>query len=259
MGFLKKLGASMGHVDHHLIEHGLLARGKVVQCRRTSMSTGNQVPSVVCELTVEVELEDRPVYTASCRHPIQMPYLPQFESEQAFVAVRVDPADPQNIALDLQHDVPPPRGGAMPMSVDNGAQVIYASQGIPPDVAQQLAAAGITIDPNANVADVQVGQNRVSPVSAAEILATGTPCRVVIQSATPMGMKKDGNDVWGFVLNVLEGTGTTQARVGMGVPAAAMPLIFPGANLPAKHRSDVPDGVAIDWVAAMSAGGNPLA
>src|SRR5215210_4287768 len=126
MGFLKKLGASLGHVDQDLLENGLLARGTVTECRRTSVSTGNQVPSVVCDLTVQVELPNQPAYTAQCKHPIQMPYLPQFESGQAVVAVRVDPNDQTRIALDLAHDVPRP-GGV--------------------DVAQQLAAAGINLDP----------------------------------------------------------------------------------------------------------------
>jgi hypothetical protein len=38
-----------------------------------------------------------------------MPYLPQFESGQGYIAVRVDPEDATNIELDLTHDVPPPR------------------------------------------------------------------------------------------------------------------------------------------------------
>ncbi len=70
----------MGHIDDKdFIESGLLARGKITECRQWwALSTGtqNQVHAVVCKLTVEVELEDRPVYTAECKYEIPMPYLP---------------------------------------------------------------------------------------------------------------------------------------------------------------------------------------
>lgn len=130
MGFLKKAGRALGQVDKDLIANGLLARGRVTECRRTAMSTGNQVRNVVCELTVEVELESRPVYTAECKHPIPMPYLPQFESGQGFVAVRVDPGDPQNVALDLSHDVPSSRDGAAATGGDT-VQVTMQAAGCP--------------------------------------------------------------------------------------------------------------------------------
>src|SRR5687767_897989 len=115
MGFLKKTARALGKLDTDLIERGLLARGKVVACRRTSWTVGVQVKSVVCELTVEVELEDRPVYTAECKHPVQMPYLPQFESGQAYFAVRVDPDDHTNIALDTANRAERGRRGSGPL------------------------------------------------------------------------------------------------------------------------------------------------
>ena len=247
MGFLKKAGRALGQVDKALIANGLLARGKVTECRRTAMSTGNQVRNVVCELTVEVELENRPVYTAECKHPIPMPYLPQFESGQGFVAVRVDPDDPQNVALDLSHDVPPTRDGAAAIGGDT-VQVIDARGGLPADLAAQLAATGVDLSSGAGPPP-----NREGALSAAEILTTGTPCRAIIQSSQPLGFQKDGLDVWGLVLNAIaEGEPTSQARIGIGVPAEAMALVFPGANLPAKRRGDIDDGVTIDWAAALT-------
>lgn len=199
--------------------------------------------SVVCDLKVEVELEDQPVYTTECKHPVQMPYLAHFESGQAYFAVRVDPDDHMNIALDTAHDVPPPRGQDA-----NAAHVIDATNGLPPEVAE-LAAAGVDLSGAS-----QAPPNRVSSVSGAEILATGTPCRAIVQSAQPLGFQKDGKDVWGIVLNaVAEGEETVQARIGLGVPAEAVPLLFPGADLPAKRRRDVVDGVCIDWDEAIAA------
>jgi hypothetical protein len=226
MGFLSRAASAMGHVDKGLLRDGLLARGHVTECRRTAVSTGNQVQSVICNLTVEVALEDRPVYTATCKHPIQIPYLPQFESGLATVAVRVDPEDRQRIALDLATEVPPPRDGTTDAPMD------------PMTMGQPAEA---------------VPQNRESPVKAAEILATGTPCRAIIQTSQPLGIKKDGHDVWGLVMNATSDTEPPiQVRIGIAIPNEAMALVFPGANLPAKRRADVQDGVAIDWDAALA-------
>jgi hypothetical protein len=229
MGFLSRAASAMGHVDKGLLKDGLLGRGHVTGCRRTAVSTGNQVQSVVCNLTVDVELEDRPVYTATCKHPIQIPYLPQFESGQGFVAVRVDPEDQSRIALDLTHEVPPARDGTTDAQMDpTTLGAVQSTDGPVP--------------------------NRDSPVKAAEILATGTPCRAIIQTSQPLGIKKDGHDVWGLVLNATfdDGQPPIQARTGVAIPAEAMALVFPGAILPAKRRADVLDGVAIDWEAALA-------
>jgi hypothetical protein len=238
MGFLKKAAAAFGHIDKDLIERGTLARGRIVECKRTGMSTGVQIQMIVCNLTIEVELEGHPPYTATCKHPIPIPYLAQAESGQGYVAVRVDPEDPQNIAIDPAADVP--GGGDTVTTID-------ASQGVPADIAEQLAAAGVTLD----AASSGPLPNRESEVSAKQILDTGTPCRAIVQSAQPLGFQKDGLDVWGIVLNATEdGGATTQARIGIGVPPEAVALLFPGANFPAKKRADVQDGVTIDWAAA---------
>lgn len=244
MGFLKKAAATFGHIDKDLIERGTLARGRVVECKRTGMTTGVQIQMIVCKLTIEVELEGQPPYTANCKHPVPIPYLSQFESGQGYVAVRVDPEDPQNIAIDPKADVP---GG------NHTVQTIDASQGIPADIAQQLAAAGISLDAAPAQSPSEPLPNRESEVSARQILESGVPCKAIVQSAQPLGFQKDGLDVWGIVLNAIEdGGATSQARVGIGVPPDAVALLFPGSNLPAKRRADVQDGVAIDWAAALA-------
>lgn len=238
MGFLKKAAAAFGHIDKDLIERGTLARGRIAECKRTGMQTGVQVKMIVCNLTIEVELEGQPPYVATCKHPIPIPYLAQAESGQGYVAVRVDPEDPQNIAIDPTAEVP---GGG------HAVTTIDASQGIPEEIAQQLAAAGLTLDGPSS----EPLPNRESELSAQQILESGTPCRAIVQSAQPLGFQKDGLDVWGIVLNAIDdGGATTQARIGIGVPPEAVALLFPGANLPAKKRADVHDGVAIDWAAA---------
>lgn len=58
--------------------------------------------------------------------------------------------------------------------------------------------------------------------------------------------------MWGIVLNaIVEGEPASQARIGIGVPAEAVALVFPGANLPAKRRGDIDDGVSTNWITAL--------
>lgn len=231
MGIFRKAAASMGHVDHGLQKRGLLARGRVLQCDRTAMSTGNQVHQVVCNLLVEVDLPGRPLYQATCKYPIQMPYLPQFESGNASVAVRVDPDDPANITLDLTTDVPPP------------------SQAAP-------TTASAAPDPNAYAQPATAPAqpaNTTNKLTAAEVLATGSPCRVVIVESQPLDFSKPGlPPYYGLVLSVfVDGQAPSQVRVGVPVPDAAVPLLYPGSNVPAKIRADVQDAVTPDWDAAI--------
>ena len=89
-------------------------------------------------------------------------------------------------------------------------------------------------------------------LKAAEILATGTPCRVVINSSQPLGMKNESGDYYGLVLSVFaDGETPYQVQVGAPVTPEGVALLFAGANLPAKRRVDVDQAVAPDWAAAV--------
>ena len=89
---------------------------------------------------------------------------------------------------------------------------------------------------------------------AAEVLARGLPVRAVIVQTQPLGMKnEEGVDLHAFLLTVLpEGKAPYQAKVGNPVPTEAVPLLYPGANLPAKVLPEEPDGVVIDWAGALA-------
>jgi hypothetical protein len=89
---------------------------------------------------------------------------------------------------------------------------------------------------------------------AAEVLARGLPVRAVIVQTQPLGMKnKEGVDLHAFLLTVLqEGKAPYQAKVGNPVPTEAVPLLYPGANVPAKVLPEEPEGVVIDWSAAIA-------
>jgi hypothetical protein len=231
MGVFKKVGASLGQVDKHLLEAGILASGLVVECRFTTMSVGtasagNGVERV-CDVTVDVSgVPDRETYRATCKHPIPMIYLPQMRTPGATVAVRVDPDDPQHIALDLATKPPAPTE----------------------------APAGSVV-----VGDVAV-PTHASPVKAPEILARGKECRAALLMSTPLGQKNDdGLDVMGLVFTVTAANGQPcQAQIGVAVPADAMSLLFPGSDLPARALEEwlralaPPDMVTIDWPAALA-------
>lgn len=232
IGLLKKLRSAVGSPDKRLLEEGILARGRILECDPTGLSSGNPSsptgPKQVCEVRVEISgVPGRAPYEASCRHAIPRIYIPQMQTTGAAVAVRVDPADPQSITLDLTTDPPP-------------------------EQSRGAAAQPQVMTPEADMAQPQV-TTQAAGMGAAEILAKGSPCRVVIVESMPLGQAdSQGRDAIGFVLSVfVEGRTPFQAQIGVGLPPEAMPLVFPGANLPAKIVSGRDDLVSIDWEAAL--------
>ena len=91
--------------------------------------------------------------------------------------------------------------------------------------------------------------------SAADILANGEDCRAVIVDSQPLGKKnQQGVDMYGFLLTVMaDGRAPYQVPVGNPVPADAVPLLYPGNNVPAKRLPDKGDQyIVIDWEAALT-------
>lgn len=206
MGFLKKLKDLSGSPSKDLLQHGLLGRGIVVGVEPTRMSTGPEgFEKRVCVVTLEVALDNTAPYQASTRHAFSPLDMAQLVPGRTTVAVRVDPDDPQQIALDLASEPP---------------TVTVQSQG----------------------------------ASAADVLAGGTAVRAVIVQTSPLGMKNPaGVDMHAFVLTVLaDGAMPRQVQVGNPVPPDAVPLLYPGCNVPAKFLPAEPDGVVIDWTAALA-------
>ena len=90
--------------------------------------------------------------------------------------------------------------------------------------------------------------------SAAEILANGKPCRAVIVASQPLNKRNpQGVDLYGLMLTVMaEGRPPYQVTVGNPVPREAVPLLFPGNNVPAKHMPELGDTyIVVDWAAAL--------
>jgi len=90
--------------------------------------------------------------------------------------------------------------------------------------------------------------------ATARILELGTTCTAVIVQSQPLGMRNaKGDDMYAFVLTVVaEGRTPYQIQVGNPVPAAAVPLVYPGNTVPAKRMADGDDHeLVIDWEGAL--------
>ncbi len=206
MGLFNKVKSAFGGVDHHLIETGTLARGNLKSVEPTAMSVGRAEQGfgtrVVCKVTVEVvPLDGSEAYLASCLHPIPQVYLPKMNEPGAAVAVRVDPADPAHIALDLENDVPP-------------APVVLVSD----DGTHET-----------------VKTNKASYTSD-EILRDGRPCTVEVSAVFPLGqLTQAGLPASGLIVQVHRtDVAPYQAQVGMHIPNEFANVVVPGATLPAK-------------------------
>jgi len=109
MGFLDKIRAVGGGVSPELLQSGILARGEIVSVQPTGMtvSHGNEaLGKQVCNIAVNVVMDNTPPYQATVRQGLPILALQQLMSPGAVVAVRVNPANHQEIALDLQTDPP---------------------------------------------------------------------------------------------------------------------------------------------------------
>ncbi len=143
---------------------------------------------------------------------------------------------------------------------------VHVRQQIPtPDLAQMVPGqtfVAVRVDPDDHSRAV-IDLSTPPPVvtisssdgrSASDILAEGTPVRaVVVDSSRYYAKNLKGVEIYVLTLTVLaEGHPPMQLATGNPVPEAALPLLYPGSNLPAKQMADPPDDLAIDWDAALA-------
>jgi hypothetical protein len=97
------------------------------------------------------------------------------------------------------------------------------------EIALSLGEAPPTITVSSTSGDANTG-------SASEILSYGDPCRVVIVESQPLGRKNQkGVDIYALLMTVMvDGRPPYQVLVGNPVPPEAVPLLYPGNNVPAK-------------------------
>jgi hypothetical protein len=105
MGLLKKI---TGGVDKKLLETGLLGRGIITEVKLTgtTIQTGNGLVQRACVFGVEVSLDGKAPYMASCKQRIPEIEIPRIQPGATTVAVRVNPDDPTQIAIDFSTDPP---------------------------------------------------------------------------------------------------------------------------------------------------------
>ncbi len=99
------------------------------------------------------------------------------------------------------------------------------------------------------------GSGDPNTASASRILELGLQCKAVIVQSQPLGMRNPkGDDMYAFLLTVMaDGRPPYQIQVGNPVPAAAVPLLYPGNTVPAKRMPDGDDReLVIDWQAALA-------
>lgn len=97
-----------GGVDKKLLQTGLLGRGIIseIKLTGTTIQSGNGLVQRKCVFNVEVSLDGRDPYTASCTQRIPEIQIPQIQPGFTPVAVRVDPDDLTQIVVDFSTEAP---------------------------------------------------------------------------------------------------------------------------------------------------------
>jgi hypothetical protein len=97
-----------GGPDKKLLETGLLGRAIITNVRPTgtTLEVGNGLVQRVCVFTVEVSLDGKAPYTATCKQRIPEIHIPQIQPGNTTVAVRANPAELTQIALDFATEPP---------------------------------------------------------------------------------------------------------------------------------------------------------
>ena len=107
MGLFNQMQTYTGRVPAELLERGQAGLGMIVSAQQTEVSTGHGTDLAhVCVFTVEVAIEGRRRYTATCRQAVRASVLSELMLPDATVAVRVDPADRSRIVLSID-EAPP--------------------------------------------------------------------------------------------------------------------------------------------------------
>ena len=109
MGMFNKLAKKMSGEND--IQNGPLGRGLILGFELTGMSIEvNGVESRVCRFQVQVMLDDTEPYIATCKQRLAVWDIGRIQPGATVAAVRVDPNDPQRIAIDFTVEPPAVRG-----------------------------------------------------------------------------------------------------------------------------------------------------
>src|SRR5882762_9998335 len=118
-----------GKPSKDLMRNGLLGRGLITNIEGTNVATGvGPDPKHVCIFTLEVALDNVPRYSATCRQAVSQVLLPALASGESFVAVRVNPDDHSEVAIDFDEALPDVRASEKDKA-GSAAQVL--AEGLP--------------------------------------------------------------------------------------------------------------------------------
>ena len=107
MGFFDDLADGFrtltGGVDQQLLATGILARGEILglQISGTTVQIMNGLEERNCTFRLRVMRDGQQPYEAQVSQRVPEINIPQLQQPGVVVAVRVDPANPQNVALDF--------------------------------------------------------------------------------------------------------------------------------------------------------------
>jgi hypothetical protein len=105
MGLLSKI---TGGADKKLLQTGLPGRGIItdVKLTGTTLQTGNGLVQRTCIFTMEVSLDGKDPYTATCKQRIPEIEIAQIQPGASTVAVRANPDDLTQVAIDFSSEPP---------------------------------------------------------------------------------------------------------------------------------------------------------
>jgi hypothetical protein len=100
MGIFSKI---TGGPDKKLLETGLLGRGIITDLKLTgtTIQTGNGLVQRTCIFSLEVSLDGKDPYTATCKQRMPEIEIAQIQPGSSTVAVRANPDDLSQIAIDF--------------------------------------------------------------------------------------------------------------------------------------------------------------
>jgi len=134
MGFFNNLAQGFrdltGGVDGQLLANGTLARGEIVALEPsgTTMSVMNGLVERNCAFVINVLSDGKAPYEVRISQRIPEINIPQLQQPGIAVAVRVDAADPQRVAIDFASQPPEVR---LPESTGKGSAADILATGKP--------------------------------------------------------------------------------------------------------------------------------
>jgi hypothetical protein len=189
MGFLDDIGDSIrgvtGGTDKDLLATGTLGRADLlgVDISGTTMQFGNSLVERKCTFTLQVYLEGEAPFQATCVQRVQEVYIPQLIPGQTVLAVRVNPADHTEVAIDFASEIPNVKikasegkdSAAWVLANGTDANVVLVANqpmGLTSAAGDPVQALTLTVDRGAESYQVQVGNG--VPNSALPLLFPGS-------------------------------------------------------------------------------------